>query len=75
MTIRLAINGFGRIGRNVLRSIIEHDRKDIEIVAINDLGRSKQMLICWSSTVSTVVSRAGSGLKETPSTPGAAQFP
>jgi len=38
MTIRLAINGFGRIGRNVLRSIIEHDRKDIEIVAINDLG-------------------------------------
>src|SRR6056297_1888566 len=38
MTIRLAINGFGRIGRNVLRSIIEQDRRDIEVVAINDLG-------------------------------------
>ncbi|MAM08323.1 MAG: type I glyceraldehyde-3-phosphate dehydrogenase [Hyphomonas sp.] len=38
MAIRVAINGFGRIGRLVLRSIIEHDRKDIEVVAINDLG-------------------------------------
>ncbi|MEM1087491.1 MAG: type I glyceraldehyde-3-phosphate dehydrogenase [Pseudomonadota bacterium] len=38
MTLRVAINGFGRIGRLVLRSIIEHDRTDIEVVAINDLG-------------------------------------
>lgn len=38
MAVRVAINGFGRIGRLVLRSIIEHDRKDIEVVAINDLG-------------------------------------
>ena len=38
MTVRVAINGFGRIGRLVLRSIIEHDRKDIEVAAINDLG-------------------------------------
>jgi glyceraldehyde 3-phosphate dehydrogenase len=38
MTVRVAINGFGRIGRLVLRSIIEHDRQDIEVVAINDLG-------------------------------------
>jgi glyceraldehyde 3-phosphate dehydrogenase len=38
MTVRVAINGFGRIGRLVLRSIIEHGRKDIEVVAINDLG-------------------------------------
>lgn len=38
MALRVAINGFGRIGRLVLRSIIEHDRKDIEVVAINDLG-------------------------------------
>ncbi len=38
MTVRVAINGFGRIGRLVLRSIVEHDRKDIEVVAINDLG-------------------------------------
>lgn len=38
MATRVAINGFGRIGRLVLRSIIEHDRKDIEVVSINDLG-------------------------------------
>jgi glyceraldehyde 3-phosphate dehydrogenase len=38
MTVRVAINGFGRIGRNVLRAIIESKRKDIEVVAINDLG-------------------------------------
>ncbi|MBC7166978.1 type I glyceraldehyde-3-phosphate dehydrogenase [Phenylobacterium sp.] len=38
MTVRVAINGFGRIGRLVLRSIIEHGRTDIEVVAINDLG-------------------------------------
>ncbi len=38
MTVRVAINGFGRIGRNVLRAIAESGRKDIEVVAINDLG-------------------------------------
>src|SRR6188768_4034551 len=38
MAIRVAINGFGRIGRLVLRSIAEHARRDIEVVAINDLG-------------------------------------
>jgi glyceraldehyde 3-phosphate dehydrogenase len=38
MAIRVAINGFGRIGRLVLRSIIEHARTEIEVVAINDLG-------------------------------------
>jgi glyceraldehyde 3-phosphate dehydrogenase len=38
MAVRVAINGFGRIGRLVLRSIIEHARRDIEVVAINDLG-------------------------------------
>jgi len=38
MAIRVAINGFGRIGRNVLRSIIEQRRTDIDVVAINDLG-------------------------------------
>src|SRR3569832_2223791 len=38
MTLRVAINGFGRIGRLVLRSIAEHGRRDIEVVAINDLG-------------------------------------
>ena len=38
MALRVAINGFGRIGRLVLRSIAEHARRDIEVVAINDLG-------------------------------------
>ncbi|MBM1219278.1 type I glyceraldehyde-3-phosphate dehydrogenase [Ponticoccus sp. SC2-23] len=38
MTVTVAINGFGRIGRNVLRGIIESGRTDIEVVAINDLG-------------------------------------
>ena len=38
MTVRVAINGFGRIGRLVLRSIIEHGREDIEVVSLNDLG-------------------------------------
>ena len=38
MSIKVAINGFGRIGRNVLRGIIESGRTDIEVVAINDLG-------------------------------------
>ena len=38
MTVRVAINGFGRIGRNVVRAIYESGRKDIDVVAVNDLG-------------------------------------
>src|SRR5919205_1518724 len=38
MSVRVAINGFGRIGRNILRAIAESGRKDIEVVAVNDLG-------------------------------------
>ena len=38
MAVRVAINGFGRIGRNVLRAIAESGRKDVEVVLINDLG-------------------------------------
>jgi glyceraldehyde 3-phosphate dehydrogenase len=38
MAVRVAINGFGRIGRNILRAIFESGRKDIEVVAVNDLG-------------------------------------
>ncbi len=38
MSIRVAINGFGRIGRNVLRAIVERGRDDIEVVALNDLA-------------------------------------
>jgi len=42
MSIKIAINGYGRIGRNVLRAIYEEGyRKDIEVVAINDLGDAK----------------------------------
>lgn len=38
MTVKVAINGFGRIGRNVLRAIIESGRTDIQVIGINDLG-------------------------------------
>src|SRR5260370_15570996 len=38
MAVRVAINGFGRIGRNIMRAIIESGRTDIDVVAINDLG-------------------------------------
>jgi glyceraldehyde 3-phosphate dehydrogenase len=38
MAVKVAINGFGRIGRNVLRALIESGRADVEVVAINDLG-------------------------------------
>jgi glyceraldehyde 3-phosphate dehydrogenase len=38
MTVKVAINGFGRIGRNILRAIVESGRKDIEVIALNDLG-------------------------------------
>ena len=38
MSVRVGINGFGRIGRNVLRAIAEAARSDIEVVGINDLA-------------------------------------
>ena len=38
MAVKVAINGFGRIGRNILRAIIESGRDDVEVVSINDLG-------------------------------------
>jgi glyceraldehyde 3-phosphate dehydrogenase len=38
MAVRVAINGFGRIGRNILRAIVESGRKDIDVVSLNDLG-------------------------------------
>jgi glyceraldehyde 3-phosphate dehydrogenase len=38
MAVRVGINGFGRIGRLVFRAAMEAKRKDIEFVAINDLG-------------------------------------
>jgi glyceraldehyde 3-phosphate dehydrogenase len=49
--IRVAINGFGRIGRNVLRAIHESGRQDIDIVAVNDLGpvETNAHLLRWDS--------------------------
>ena len=43
MSIRLAINGFGRIGRNILRALVENPHPDCEIVAINDLAPAATM--------------------------------
>ena len=41
MATKIAINGFGRIGRLALRAVIESGRRDIDVVAINDLGSAK----------------------------------
>ena len=41
MALKIGINGFGRIGRMVLRSIVENDRKDLEIVTINNRGNNE----------------------------------
>ena len=51
MKTRIAINGFGRIGRNVVRAIYESGRTDIDIVAINDLGpvETNAHLMRWDS--------------------------
>jgi glyceraldehyde 3-phosphate dehydrogenase len=51
MTVRVALNGFGRIGRMVFRALIESKRSDIEVVAINDLGapEANAHLLKWDS--------------------------
>jgi glyceraldehyde 3-phosphate dehydrogenase len=41
MAVKVAINGFGRIGRNVARAILERSDHDLELVSINDLGDAK----------------------------------
>ena len=43
MTLRIAINGFGRIGRNVLRALHESGRDDMQVVAINDLSTTENL--------------------------------
>ena len=40
MTVKVAISGFGRIGRNILRALAESGRTDLEIIAINDIAPS-----------------------------------
>ena len=51
MTIKVAINGFGRIGRLVLRAIVESGRNDVDVVAVNDLGpvETNAHLLCFDS--------------------------
>src|ERR1700726_1088272 len=51
MSARVAINGFGRIGRNILRAIVENHRKDIEVVGIKDLApvATNAHLLRWDS--------------------------
>jgi len=44
MALKIAINGFGRIGRGVLRALIESERRDIELVAVNDLAAGEQLV-------------------------------
>ena len=41
MAIKVGINGYGRIGRNILRALYESGRTDIELVAVNDLGAAE----------------------------------
>ena len=57
MTVKVAINGFGRIGRAILRANfeLEPEQRKIQIVAINDLASLKQMLTLLSSIVRTDV--------------------
>ncbi len=52
MTVRVAINGFGRIGRLVLRAIVETGRDDLEVVSVNDLGpvKTNAHLLRYDST-------------------------
>ena len=51
MAVRIAINGFGRIGRNVLRAVHEGGREDLKVVAVNDLGavETNAHLLRWDS--------------------------
>lgn len=57
MTIRIAINGFGRIGRNVLRALYESGRRaEIAVVAINELASAEGSPTCSSMTPATDVS-------------------
>jgi glyceraldehyde 3-phosphate dehydrogenase len=46
MALRIGINGFGRVGRLILRGIVESGRKDVEVVGINDLGSVEMTPTC-----------------------------
>ncbi len=63
MAVKVAINGFGRIGRLVLRAIIESGRSDIEVVGINDLGpvESNAHLLTYDSVHGRLPNRVTTG--------------
>ena len=46
MTTRIGINGFGRIGRQVLKAMLELHPNELEVVALNDITDTKQMHTC-----------------------------
>ena len=60
MATKVAINGFGRIGRLVARAMLERDDHDLELVSINDLAEPRRMRCCSGSTARTAVSPARS---------------
>jgi glyceraldehyde 3-phosphate dehydrogenase len=62
---KVAINGFGRIGRLVARAILERDDHDLELVAINDLADAKSNAMLFARTASTASSPARSAPKAT----------
>ena len=51
MAIKVAINGFGRIGRNVARAILQRTDHDLELVSINDLASAKASYVNGTSYV------------------------
>ena len=59
MATKVAINGFGRIGRLVARAILERDDHDLELVAINDLADAKSNALLFGSIPRMAVSPAG----------------
>ena len=68
MTIKVGINGFGRIGRNILRAHYEGGKKhDLQFVAVNDLATRTPTRTCSSTTPCTAASRARWRSRATPS--------
>ena len=62
MAVRVAINGFGRIGRLVLRAAYEQGRRDITFVALNDLGSVEAKLIQAITISSFLIQRPSKNL-------------
>ena len=66
MSVKVGINGFGRIGRSVLRVIMENQAKDIEVVAVNDLTDAKTLahLLKYDSVFGVFAGEIKAGDKE-----------